>query len=55
MLTASNEEEDLARSYQSGANAYVRKPVDFTEFAAAAKNLASFWLLLNESPPAGTP
>jgi two-component system response regulator len=55
VLTASNEEEDLARSYQSGANAYVRKPVDFTEFAAAAKNLASFWLLLNESPPAGTP
>ena len=55
VLPASNEEEDLARSYQSGANAYVRKPVDFTEFAAAAKNLASFWLLLNESPPAGTP
>ncbi len=51
VLTASREQEDVVRSYASGANAYVRKPVDFTEFAAAAKTLGMFWLLLNEPPP----
>ncbi len=51
VLTSSKEEEDIARSYALGANAYVRKPVDFAEFAAAAKTLGLFWLLLNELPP----
>jgi two-component system response regulator len=50
VLTASREEEDVIRSYALGANAYVRKPVDFAEFADAAKTLGLFWLLLNESP-----
>ncbi|MEO7329875.1 MAG: response regulator [Minicystis sp.] len=50
MLTSSKEEEDIARSYALGANAYVRKPVDFKEFAAAVKALGLFWLLLNERP-----
>jgi two-component system, response regulator len=49
ILTASREEEDVVRSYTLGANAYVRKPVDFGEFAEAAKTLGLFWLLLNES------
>jgi two-component system response regulator len=53
VLTASREEEDVLRSYSLGANAYVRKPVDFGEFAEAAKTLGLFWLLLNE--PAPTP
>lgn len=53
VLTASKEEEDVVRSYSLGANAYVRKPVDFAEFAAAAKTLGLFWLLLNEPPPRG--
>jgi two-component system, response regulator len=52
ILTASKEHEDIARGYSLGANAYVRKPVDFSEFAEAAKTLGLFWLLLNEPPPA---
>jgi two-component system response regulator len=51
ILTASKEHEDIARGYSLGANAYVRKPVDFAEFAEAAKTLGMFWLLLNEPPP----
>jgi two-component system response regulator len=52
VLTSSNEDEDLARSYELGVNAYVRKPVDFAEFAVAARTLGLFWLLLNALPPA---
>jgi two-component system, response regulator len=50
ILTASKEIEDIACGYTLGANAYVRKPVDFVEFVAAAKTLGLFWLLLNEPP-----
>ena len=52
VLTASKEEEDIVRSYSLGANAYVRKPVAFAEFAEAVKTLGLFWLLLNQLPPA---
>ena len=51
ILTSSKEEQDVVRSYSLGANAYVRKPLDFAEFADAAKALGMFWLLLNELPP----
>jgi len=51
VLTASKEDEDILRSYSLGANAYVRKPVDFSEFAQAAKTLGLFWLLMVEPPP----
>ncbi|HMG24797.1 MAG TPA: response regulator [Kofleriaceae bacterium] len=51
ILTSSKEDEDIVRSYSLGANAYVRKPVEFAEFVEAAKTLGLFWLLLNESPP----
>ena len=51
ILSASKENEDIARGYALGANAYVRKPVDFAEFAEAAKTVGLFWLLLNEPPP----
>ena len=51
ILTASKEDEDIARSYELGANAYVRKPVEFAEFVTATKTLGLFWLLLNEPPP----
>lgn len=51
ILTSSKEEEDIARGYALGANAYVRKPVDFSEFVRAAQTLGLFWLLLNELPP----
>ncbi len=50
VLTASKEQEDIVRSYSLGANAYVRKPVDFLEFVEAARTLGLFWLLLNEPP-----
>jgi two-component system response regulator len=51
VLTSSGEEKDRIQSYDLGANAYVRKPVDFGEFAEAAKTLGLFWLLVNEPPP----
>ena len=51
VLTSSDEEQDLIGSYDLGANAYVRKPVDFAQFADAAKTLGLFWLILNEPPP----
>ena len=47
VLTASKEEEDVVRSYALGANAYIRKPVDFAEFAGAAQTLRDFWLRMN--------
>jgi len=53
VLTASKEDEDVTVSYALRANAYVRKPVDFAEFAAAVKTLGLFWLLLNEPVRAG--
>jgi two-component system response regulator len=51
ILTASREDEDLLRGYSLGANAYLRKPVDFAEFSEAAKTLAAFWLRFNELAP----
>lgn len=51
VLTSSNEEQDLIRSYGLGANSYVRKPVDFGRFVEAVQQLGVYWLLLNESPP----
>jgi two-component system, response regulator len=54
VLTSSEEEEDVIRSYELGANAYVRKPVDFGEFSEAARQLGVFWLLLNQPAPGPT-
>jgi CheY-like chemotaxis protein len=51
ILTSSKEEQDLAAGYDLGANSYVRKPVDFREFARAIEQLGLFWLILNEPPP----
>jgi two-component system response regulator len=51
ILTSSKEEEDVARGYALGANAYVRKPVDFSDFIVAAQAVGLFWLLLNEPAP----
>ena len=51
MLTSSKEEQDVIRSYQLGVNAYVVKPVDFTEFVRAIADLGIFWAVLNEPPP----
>jgi two-component system response regulator len=54
VLTASKQEEDILRSYSLGANAYIRKPVAFGEFAEVAKTLGLFWLVLNETVSPGT-
>lgn len=51
ILTSSDEEKDKLTGYGLGANSYVRKPVDFVQFAEAARQLGLYWLLLNESPP----
>ncbi len=51
VLTSSREEEDIVNSYSLGANAYVRKPVEFGSFADAVKALGLFWLVLNQPAP----
>jgi len=51
VLTSSNEEQDRMKSYDLGANSYVRKPVDFDQFLDAATQLGLYWLVLNEPPP----
>jgi two-component system, response regulator len=55
VLTASREQEDVLRSYAFGANAYIRKPVDFSEFSAAVQTLGAFWLRFNEAAPTVRP
>jgi CheY-like chemotaxis protein len=55
VLTSSREEQDLARTYDLGVNAYVVKPVDFLEFVDAVKLLGGFWAVVNEPPPGGGP
>jgi two-component system response regulator len=51
VLTSSKEDEDILQSYALGANAYLRKPVDFAQFTDAVKTLGRFWLELNEVVP----
>ncbi len=51
MLTSSNEESDVLRSYELGVNAYVVKPVEFKPFVTAIAELGVFWAVLNEPPP----
>ena len=51
VMTSSREEQDVVRSYELGANAYVVKPVTFKEFVEAVKQVGVFWALVNEPPP----
>jgi len=51
IMTTSDEEDDIADGYDSGANSYLRKPVDFTEFLSSLKQLEMYWLVLNTPPP----
>lgn len=50
ILTSSNEQCDILAGYDLGANSYIRKPVDFTQFTAAVHQLGVYWLVLNVSP-----
>ncbi len=50
VLTTSSEDRDRVESYKLGANSYVRKPVDFNQFAQAVNQLGLYWLVLNETP-----
>ena len=51
VLTSSREDRDLVECYKLGVNAYVVKPIRFTEFVEAVRQLGIFWALINEAPP----
>ena len=55
MFTSSQEPSDVAECHRLGVNAYVVKPVDFSQFAAAVKQIAGFWAILNELPSPESP
>ena len=51
ILTSSKEDQDLMQGYGLGVNSYIRKPVDFTQFTEAVRQVGLYWLVLNEQPP----
>lgn len=51
VLSSSREEKDMVSSYHLGANSYIQKPVDFDQFEDAVKQLAQYWLVVNQPPP----
>ena len=51
ILTTSQEQPDIEKSYDLHANSYIRKPVDFAQFVEAIQHMGLYWLVLNEPPP----
>ena len=50
VLSSSDEDQDLARSYELGVNSYILKPVSFTDFVEVTRQMGTYWLLLNQMP-----
>lgn len=50
ILTSSSEERDVAAGYDNGTNSYIRKPVDFQQFAEVIRQLGMYWLVVNQPP-----
>jgi CheY-like chemotaxis protein len=55
LMTSSNEERDREVAYRQGVNAYVVKPVEFSEFIKAVEQVGGFWAIVNEPPPGSLP
>lgn len=55
ILTSSREDADIVAGYDLGANSYIRKPVDYSQFVEAVRQLGLYWLVLNVSPAVGGP
>ncbi|MBJ6726073.1 response regulator [Geomesophilobacter sediminis] len=51
VFTSSTEEQDILDSYTLGANSYIRKPVDYTQFCSDLKQVVNYWLVVNQLPP----
>jgi len=50
LLTSSDEQSDIVSCYKSGANSYIHKPVDFSEFTSQVRALGEYWLGINRVP-----
>ena len=53
ILTSSDDERDRLRSYEHGANSFVNKPLEFSEFAETVARLGVYWLITNKPAPTG--
>lgn len=50
MLTTSEQEDDITKSYDNGANSFIRKPIDFKDFIDVVNQLGLYWMAINKSP-----
>lgn len=51
ILTSSTEPSDLLRAYSAGTNAYIAKPIEFSQFLSAMKHVCEFWININQTAP----